>query len=126
MMVILKHQTAQIIPLKRTLAQTAANGRKEPERPDAASSRNVGFQPLALMHLAQLEVDGELDRVHAQMVFHEVGDNSMGLSVEWTKGRKTAAPIWVAFSGVNRKPVPAGLPRFHSSRCSSQQNANMD
>ncbi len=31
MMVILKHQTAQIIPLKRTLAQTAANGRKEPK-----------------------------------------------------------------------------------------------
>ncbi|CUH76945.1 hypothetical protein TRM7557_01135 [Tritonibacter multivorans] len=29
MMVILKHQTAQIIPLKRTLAQTAANGRKK-------------------------------------------------------------------------------------------------
>ena len=38
MMVILKHQTAQIIPLKRTLAQTAANGRKEPTLIDAANA----------------------------------------------------------------------------------------
>lgn len=32
---ILKHHTAQIIPLNRTLVQNAANGRKEPKLADA-------------------------------------------------------------------------------------------
>ena len=43
MAAILKHHTAQIIPLNRTLVQNAANGRKEPILLDAAPRTNGGF-----------------------------------------------------------------------------------
>ena len=39
----LKHHSARIIPLNRTLAQNAANGRNEPRVSDAARSTNVSF-----------------------------------------------------------------------------------
>lgn len=41
MAAILKHHTAQIIPLNRTLVQNAANGRKEPFLTNYASRGNV-------------------------------------------------------------------------------------
>ena len=47
MAAILKHHTAQIIPLNRTLVQNAANGRKEPMLPDAALSTNGCFGDVA-------------------------------------------------------------------------------